>query len=98
MAAAPTQGTAPAGAPPAAAPATSVPPEWLSRLRKAWDGELRPSVRRAVAALLSLGLVGAALIARIGTLRARVLAASLLGAVVVLAIGRAVASARGRRD
>ncbi len=100
MAAAQPDGSAPAPAartaPPLAAPA--IPREWLGRLLRAWDAEISPSIRRLLFALAALVFVGAALVARVGTLRARLAAAALFAVLLASIIVRVVAVARRRRD
>jgi hypothetical protein len=96
MAAAPTDGPTQAGSaalPPShstASTSAGVPAEWLARLRAAWEGELSPSFRRVVLALLTLAFVGSALLARLGTPRARFGAAAILAVIIAGAIARSV--------
>lgn len=100
MAAAQPDGSAPAPAtapaPPAAAPAIAA--EWLGRLLQAWDAEISPSIRRVLCALAALVFVAAALIARIGTARARLGAAALFAVLIASILVRVIAVARRRRD
>lgn len=96
MAAAQPDGSAPAPAPQLAAPA--IPREWLGRLLRAWDAELSPSIRRVLFALAALVFVAAALVARIGTVRARIGAAALFAVLLASIVVRVVAVARRRRD
>jgi len=111
MAAAPSDGIASGGRaiPPSSPPEgassqaanaslNAVPPEWLARLRIAWDGEIGPSARRAVAALFGLGIVGSALVARLGTERAQSGAAAILAVILVAAVARSVILWDRRQD
>ena len=86
--------------PPRTANASSnpVPVEWLRALRMAWDGEISPSARRALVAVFALGIVGSALIARLGTDKARSGAALLLAGLSAAAIFRSYVVWDRRKD
>ncbi|MBK8255067.1 MAG: DUF4175 family protein [Polyangiaceae bacterium] len=76
----------------------AIAPEWLSRLRSSWDAEISPSVRRVIAALFALAFVLLALLARMGTQRARFAAAAIFAALILGAVARAVIVRKRRAD
>ncbi|MFO0587253.1 MAG: DUF4175 domain-containing protein [Polyangiaceae bacterium] len=83
-------------APPKAS--AGIPASFLALLRGAWDEELAPSVRRVIFAVFALAIVSSALLARIGTHRARLGAAAILAVLLAGAIARAVVVRSRRRD
>jgi hypothetical protein len=104
MAAVEPEGAAPAPTAPApkgAAPAPSAAPspsEWFGHLLRAWDAEISPSIRRVLLALGALVFVAAALVARIGTAKARLGAAALFAVLLATVVVRVIAVRRRRTD
>lgn len=70
----------------------------VTRLSAAWDRQVGPSVRRALAAGLVLVAFAAAHVGRIGTPLARLAAALAIGGAIVALCVRAFVAARRRRD
>lgn len=62
----------------------------IAKLRAAWDEQIRPSSRRAIAALSFAAFFAAALIGRMGTERSRMVSFGLVCAVVLLFLLRAI--------
>lgn len=70
----------------------------IARLRAEWDAEVRPSARRALTAAAVAVLLGAAHVARVGSLLARGVAAGALVLTVVALVARALILWRRRDD
>jgi len=70
----------------------------LAQLRSAWDAEIRPSSRLALASLGAALVIGLAHLARRGTTSSRAAVAGLFAAFCVFLVARALVVRRRRRD